>query len=530
MFIALAVVWRHLQRRLTGQLLERMENGETYLDRMLRRYVPAKGSLSEALEAANIADLTLDHIRVLEHYSAGRYRSACRAWLRGEGLAEVDRVALGVSDRLNETLEDDGAESAARAYVLATARLIAPEPLIFCFDQLEALGLSGAANSYGPFTKMCACLVDETPHSLVLCSILSTYLGDLERQSMVSDYHRISKQVIDLHPLDRGLGHKLIQARLDSIDELKPFRNGGGVAPLRAEEIDAIFKANHGACPARKLIHEARKMFAKWSGAKAAPAEAETEFVRKRFEQFWEASLAHADGTHTGEILLAILSQASGLAGHKIQPGTHKELPFMLNTPQGPVFVAFAGETNMNSLGARLKRILEAAGEGKRVAVIRDPRLTVSQKAKVVNDRLAKMDAAGIRFVRPHAEAVAAMDAMRRLLAEATSGDLTHQGETVRPESVREWLAANLPDALRGLVDDVAGGSAAPVRTDAALELLAAERVIEVTEMSRRLGWTVEQVEQYARTNPEQAGILAGQPAIVFHVVDAPVRSAVADA
>ena len=87
-----------------------------------------------------------------------------------------------------------------------------------------------------------------------------------------------------------------------------------------------------------------------------------------------------------------------------------------------------------------------------------------------------------------------------------------------------------MPDAVRGLVDEIAGGQANLPRSDAALELLAAERVIEAAEMARRLGWTEEQVKQYARANPEQAGILAGHPTVVFHVVAAAAGSPAANA
>jgi hypothetical protein len=55
---------------------------------------------------------------------------------------------------------------------------------------------------------------------------------------------------------------------------------------------------------------------------------------------------------------------------------------------------------------------------------------------------------AGGRVVRVEAEALAALDAMRRLLAVATGGDLSLGGDTVEGATVRDWLKRNLPTQI----------------------------------------------------------------------------------
>lgn len=103
----------------------------------------------------------------------------------------------------------------------------------------------------------------------------------------------------------------------------------------------------------------------------------------------------------------------------------------------------------MNSLAARLRRLARSLDEGelRRLCLVRDPRLPISPKARITNQLLRDLQAKGARIVRPRPEVVAAMDAMKRILSEATSGDLSLRGEPVEAQRVREWLAKSLPAA-----------------------------------------------------------------------------------
>ena len=56
------------------------------------------------------------------------------------------------------------------------------------------------------------------------------------------------------------------------------------------------------------------------------------------------------------------------------------------------------------------------------------------------------------------AEALAALAAVRSLLADADSGDLSHNGETVTRKSVEQWLSTRMPAPLADLVDQLKGG------------------------------------------------------------------------
>ncbi|MCZ2148939.1 MAG: AAA family ATPase [Bryobacterales bacterium] len=523
-------VWRHLQRKFAEGMLEKPSGAIAPLDIILKRFAkPRDGDLTRAFDEAAIPDVTLDLIRVCEHYAAGRHRRLCRAWFKGESLPEADLAEMKLSGQITESLDEDSGENAARQFVLAMIRICAPEPVVLCFDQLEALSLSAAANSYGPFAKMGATLVDETRNTLVILSILGTFLPDLERQSMASDYRRITKSIADLKPLDLPQGLKLVEARLAAVEELLPYRARGGVAPLNPDDLQRIFTANHGRCTARKLIHEARRLFAAWRGLPEPDSGPFDEFCGKRFEQYWDASEAAADPSQSDEVLARALGEIAGLAGYRITAATGKHIDFEAASPLGPVLLALCNQRNMNSLAARLRRLARSLDEAalKRLCLVRDPRLPISPKARITNQILKDLQNKGARIVRPQPEIVAAIDAMKRILSEATSGDLSLRGEPVETKRVREWLAANLPGGLREMLDSFVAGST-PAEGDALVELLQETKIIAAREAANKLGWTLDQVENYARTNPRQVGLLAGPPSVLYHIVAAPAADRVA--
>ena len=155
-----------------------------------------------------------------------------------------------------------------------------------------------------------------------------------------------------------------------------------------------------------------------------------------------------------------------------------------------------------------------------RLRLVRHEKFRIPPTAIKTHKYLEQLQSAGARLVHPRPEALAALDAMRRLLAEATSGDLTHQGESVTGQTVAGWLAANLPPEVSALLDELTGqsggGPLPPPPDGTLLELLREAKVLDAAEAARRLGWTMEQIENHARQNPDSIGFVAGSPAVVF--------------
>ncbi len=520
-------VWRHLRRRLAERLVSRDADGGFPLDGILDRFAARHrgGDLAHALEQSEIPDLSLGFTRVLEHYHAGRNRSLSRAWLVGDPLHDRDIDLLGLPQAQPEEYEDEAGETAARQFVLAMTRVVAPLPAVYCFDQLEALQLGpGGHHGYGPFAEMCASLVDGTSNTLVVSSILVTYLTDLKNGAMRSTYDRMTKDLVDLHPLTWAQGKMLIEARLASLPALAEYRRAGGAAPLQEADLRKPFDEGHGMCTARRLIHHARDLFDSWRGSAPPPPPPTPEFLRQRLEHLWEESPARHRPEAMDEILAHGVPAVAAETGHTVRESCRRGVDLCIGPDPGPVLVAFCNHGHMTSLAGRLRglRAHLPAEEQRRLVLVRDPRLPVSASARRTREHLEALQKAGARLVRPNTEAVAALDAIRHLLAMAQSGDLENAGESIEPRTVREWLKANLPEPVSKLMEELAG-AVPPVRKDldALLELLQDKLILSIEEGSSLTGLSLEQLESNARANPDQIGYLAGPPAVLFYVVPA---------
>lgn len=519
-------VWRHLRRRLAERLLQRLPDGSFPLDVIVRRFAAPPGTgLAGALEQANIPDLTLDLARVLSHYESGRLRMTAKAWLRGEPLRESDLEALGVAAGGLEDAGDEQGEDAARQFVLAITRLAAPWPVAYCFDQLEALQLGPAGHlGFGPFAKMCATLVDDTPNSLVVSSILTEFRGDLERGALASDFARLSKERVDLHPLSWEEGRALIAARLDTVQELAPWR-GGGVAPLPERALKELFERERSRVPARKLIHHARGLFETAQGRRPEPSRPVAEFLAAVLERFWSESAVRRLPEETDTALAHGLPILAAVADIPVQESCRPGADLCLGPPAAPKLVALANQPHMTALAALLRRLSSALSdeEKSRLVLLRDPRLPIRPGARKTRMYLEELERAGARLVRPQEDATAAVDAIRRMLTQAQSGDLANDGETIGPGTVREWLAANVPDSARDLLGELTGAAAAADGADTLLDLLRERLLLTADDAAALCGLPAARIENHARANPDRIGYLAGTPAVVFHVVPAPI-------
>ena len=100
----------------------------------------------------------------LGHLLLGRHRGLAAAWLRGESLPEE---ALRKLEIMPEPDGDDELEDQARQLVTALSCLATAElPIIFCFDQIEALQLDPQDTSgLIAFGQMISALYAETRRS-----------------------------------------------------------------------------------------------------------------------------------------------------------------------------------------------------------------------------------------------------------------------------------------------------------------------------------------------------------------------------
>jgi hypothetical protein len=114
---------------------------------------------------------------------------------------------------------------------------------------------------------------------------------------------------------------------------------------------------------------------------------------------------------------------------------------------------------------------------------------------------------------------------MRNMLADAAAGNLTHNGETVTPASVREWLASNIPHVLQSFLDNLSGDagtgkdSAPPPFARELLDFVTERFIVSVEEAAKAIKVPDEEICKYALGNPGQVGYLAGPPGVLFRFV-----------
>jgi hypothetical protein len=335
---------------------------------------------------------------------------------------------------------------------------------------------------------------------------------------MRSDYQRIGKQLTDLQPLDFAQGRKLIDSRLALVHELKEED------PVPVAALRAVYEQHHGRCNARRLIHEARRLFAEWQKCALPNASSIPDFLLTQMESLWADADVRRHSEQADAVLAHGLPAVLELLGYKTT-STHTGLTIDRgDTGRGEtgIDVVFVNQANMRSLAATLKRLLEKHASAAPLRLVRDQRLPISPSASVTRQRLRKIEERGGRLVRVEAEALAALHAVRQLLTAATSGDLSPNGEAVEAKTVREWLAQNLPREVRNLAADLLDAETQQTENrspDALLELIARRKVAPVDELAALTHWSKEEIEDYARTHPLHVRWFGGPCPVVCQAV-----------
>jgi hypothetical protein len=510
-------IWRHIRLRLAEELTRKAPDGSCPLDDLLQRFSAQRGgNLQDALEIAEIEGMSRALENVLVRFVAGEHRRLCRAWLAGEELSDADLQLLNIAPAKNDEIEADSAEDAALSVALAIVHLSAPTPVVFCFDQVEALGISQSGDlSFALFSRMGAAMVDETSNVLIVSTILTESLHNLQDQVMRADYQRISKNIMDLQPLDLALGRKLIDSRLALVPEL------AGESPIPALKLQAFFDQEHGRSNARKLIYEARRLFAEWQGVGVPPPVSIPEFLQEKMKMLWAEAEVRRETAQADAVLADGMPAAFKLLGHKT---TENDAGLTIGDGGKAINVVFVNQTNMRSLAGKLKQLLDSGKPVGVLRLVRDHRLPISANAVKTQERLRQIEERGGRLIHVEAEALAALDAMRQLLTAATSGDLSSNGDAIEAKTVREWLARNLPPEVQKLAAELLDEAVAdpdPRSADPLLEVIARRKVMAVDEAAALTGWPQEKIEDYARTHPLYIRWFGGSRPVVCQAIAA---------
>lgn len=498
-----AGIWRHLRRCLAVSLLHTNPDGVRTLDRLIEHR-------KSDLEMLANRDLSI----VLEHLLAGRQIRDSAAWLRGEGLPDDVLKSL----RLSSPGSEDDPEVTSRHVVTAICELIRPGIVVFCMDQIEA-AMSSPDDRDGPFAvgKAVCFLVEETRNASVICCQQSSFVILMEQILDNSARSKILGRRAAIRPLSWEQAQRLIGARLDLMPELAAERaRRGGCWPLPEWQVREVFKDN--AAPARKIMERCKDLFDQWRSGEATVVEPLSTALQKMLDERFT--------TRGPEETDAILRNGIPLLARSVDltcSAASERSPLAFAIDGSKVAIALCNEANAASLASRLRKLAETwkPAANQKLLLLRDARLPIARTAKACHQRIAGIQEQGGRLITVSQEAVEALAALRRLLSDAESGDLAHHGESVTPDAVEQWIAGHMPAALDPLVSEF-GAPAPAALTDltAALAALLAERkMVKLEDAARSLEVAPGEVEECARRDPRQFGLLGGRIPALFQPV-----------
>ena len=520
-------IWRHLRRRMADDLLRKGPVGESRLQNLLSRKL-AEFPSPDDFWAGGTWDAGLTAI--LQHYYEGRHRQYAAAWLRGDSLPESVLARLEVAA---DPDEEDSLEEQARRIILGLLELASPSVVVFSCDQVEALETApGDKRGLWAYVQMVSTLHSSARYTLVISSVQSSFMYTFEGAVHQSDWDRIAEHRAAVNPLDWQQGRRLLLARLNSVPELAPVRNPDSLWPLDEAPLRVLFERSP-LCLPRKLIHRAREQFDIVRLHTSVIDESIEQYLDRLFQGQWEESLRNGSAHTADDVLGQGLPFIMGLQNHAAEPppaDLHKTLD-LVSGEQQDIAICFCNQSP-TALPRRLLRIIEDVDPSRfpHQVLIRDGRLPISESARVTRRRLDRLRERGARLVQPSEQAMGALDALRKVMNDAKSGDLAYQGEAVGTEAVRSWIASNMPQPLLDLVEEITGRTSENEQDRVLQEVLALldeHNIVGVAEASGALQISEERIIDCARYYPAQVGLLAGPPAVVFRFI---AESAAGDA
>ncbi|MEO8182430.1 MAG: hypothetical protein ABI895_26640 [Deltaproteobacteria bacterium] len=539
------LLWQHLRRRLATDLMRR-EQGLSQLQRLVAHQLGLR--LGKSARAAvfrlrvqreedqhalsrELADLTeslglpRDLRLVVEHLVLHRSTLDAGAWLAGESLPErvLEQLGLGIDP-------PDDREQGARAAVTALCRLAgATLPIVFCFDQVEALQrFSDDREAFFRFGQLAADLHDTGPNVFLVTCLQSSVLELFRGAIRQADRDRMAKRHAALEPLDRVQVQSLIASRLALLPELSALAGDKQQPyfPLSTSFVHGL-AADPATCVPRRVLSAAARRFEEHQHGQAAPSWSDAEFLASELflrQQTAKTELAPGDTTR---VVLHGIQVLAKFDGAKLNDRDCAPADLLIDGKR-KVALSLRNEADARSLGPKLKALVQhlPRKDGARLVVVRDPRLTIPKTAIRAREHLAALQQRGAVLLEPSLTALAALQALESIFADAKSGDLANDGELVREGGVLEWLRGLRGDVaaepvfefLNAIVgENEAPEPQRPEQQDLA-ELLARERVLELDVASQQLGHSAALLLQLARQNTERFLVLDGPPVVLLDV------------
>ncbi|QGJ68619.1 Hypothetical protein PBC10988_2800 [Planctomycetales bacterium 10988] len=546
------MIWRALRRQFATDLLRSTSRKISQLETLLAtRFAQELGISSDPIDwwldfrqQHSSMDSLRDHISdlfeelntnisynlrvALTLLLMGHHRADAKAWLRGDMLPDAILEAMGLSSHQHEEVE---LEDEAKMCVLHLCSLAGRSTcFVICFDQIEALqqNINDRAG-LSAFGNMVVTLYHNTTNLSLISCIQTTLQHELKEALHESDYQKLSAfgKNIFLQTLKWEDAFELVKARLQASHDLWELHKSdpslGGLWPLSEAEVQKLCPI-----PARKLIWNCRELFEK-ARNKQVPIIPVEEFLRNSLNESLESCLADSNPAQTTEVLEHGLLQLEDFTTENWEVSKLEDLrdvDLLLSGKDGNIGVSFCNEASMNSLCRRLKRLRDQAKDKRfqKLAILRDPRIPITPTAKAANQyRKELLEKTSTNFLTPSLEAIAALDAIRKLLSDSKAGDLSLQGESIEPDKVKSWLLDNLPFELDDFLKDVLS---APMiypphyeLVEKIAELVEDQYLLDLTTVANHLKESITTLQNCIDKHPQRFGLLDGKAKVVYQLV-----------
>ena len=503
-------IWRHIRRALVDDLLRAASPGPTRLDAFLKDIGPE--------EMQRRLGLSHGLLTVLTHFKQHRYRTQCAAWLRGEPLPDAMLAKMGLAD---DHPADYSLEDQANQAVLLLCRLLAPLPVVFCFDQVEALEtVPGDLTGLHAFGKAVVDLQAELTNMAAITTMQACFARELEEKLDRYIFDQLSLHRAELHPLNWRQGQEVLRKRLDSdpaLAQLRAERRSGPFWPLFEKSLRELF-GSADKCTPRRLIQRAADGFDAARGTLYPDRRTVPAYLADQFSERREQALANPPWD-VEELLLTSLpilleflaehAPSLTLSGANTLPIGREGIVHILN------------QWHDEAVAKRLKAIEEAWDPvaDPPLVLVRDARRTIGAKNKKTKEVLVRLEACGARLIQPHPDVVGSLEALRSLHADAQSGNLVHQGEILSTVTVREWFGTAVPPVLDDFLEALKPKAGKERFVSDLLDFLGVHSIVRLEEAAQAVRVGAEVLAEYARNHPVQLGYLAGPPALLFRAL-----------
>ncbi len=508
-----SMIWRFVRGNLADALMRRDGAGLSTLERILT-------ARRDDLERLYHRDLAI----ALENLISGTHVRDSAAWLRGYELPEAALVALGLS---TQPIDEEFQEERAYQVVREIAQLAEPVPLVFCLDQVESLQRHAEdKESIFALGKLVATLHDTLHNAAIICCVQTSFIDQIKSAIRGSEQDRMLGNRAGLQPLTWEQGLDLIAARLESQPELAEVRpeDANRLWPINVERLKAIFEPG-GSCVARRVLHRAKEIYDETAHGALLPTEPLDSFLSRISEERRRPRPAEESDFILRDALPQLFQmlgmQPSGKGGGRLA-----SFDLVVEHAGRPVAFALCNQRPGIGLVNRFRKLGEKwdSSYTPRLILLRDARLGIGSTAKASQQRLDELTTRRAELVTVSPEALSALESIRGLLADADSGDLSHNGEAVDRKTVEKWLSSHLPAPLADLVDQLKGQGARRSEIFPALTAFLNDRKIaSMEEAARELRVGLQEVADCAHQNPQQFAVIGGNSAVLFQ----PIRTLV---